>query len=136
MHVRPIALKICLLLKNWDGSFGLIKRIINIMIGMMTVRMVNVTEIRTSIWEVLSELAKTREPIVVLQRSKPVAYLVDPETFEKLWHADEHVSLKERRREIYDRVLRLRSKMAGKATRPEDSVLLLRRLREGQGRNE
>ncbi|SMB98218.1 Antitoxin Phd_YefM, type II toxin-antitoxin system [Thermanaeromonas toyohensis ToBE] len=99
-------------------------------------RMVNVTEIRTGIREVLSELAKTREPIVVLQRSRPVAYLVDPETFEKLWHADGRVSLRERRREIYDRVLSLRTKMAGKATRQEDSVLLLRRLREGQGRNE
>ncbi|MGB9662851.1 MAG: type II toxin-antitoxin system Phd/YefM family antitoxin [Moorellaceae bacterium] len=101
--------------------------------------MVSVTEIRTGIREVLSELSRTREPVVVLQRSKPIAYLVDPETFEKLWYADGYVSLKElkeRRREIYGRVLQLRTRMSGKAVGQGDSVSLIRRLREKQRRGQ
>ena len=35
-------------------------------------RMVNVTEVRVNIKHILSEMAKTGEPVVILQRSRPV----------------------------------------------------------------
>ncbi|HHW42663.1 MAG: type II toxin-antitoxin system Phd/YefM family antitoxin [Thermoanaerobacteraceae bacterium] len=97
-------------------------------------RMVNVTDVRVNIREILSEIAKTKEPVVILQRSRPAAYLVDPETFEKMQRPDETDLLTKGRKDSLDRILQLRAKVTKKAQ--SDSTPLIREMREGLGRHE
>jgi len=100
--------------------------------------MINVTEIRRNIREVLSEVVKTKKPAVILQRSKPVAYLVDAESFEKMQRNKEAESdaLTRSRNESLDRIVQLRAKVAKKTGIQSDSTPLIRELREGLGRRE
>lgn len=97
--------------------------------------MVNVTDLRRNIREVLAEVVRTKEPAVILQRSKPVAYLIDAETFEKMRRPEETDVLTRGRKESLDRILRLRAKMARKTGVQADSTPLIRQLREGIGRH-
>jgi antitoxin StbD len=101
-------------------------------------RMVNVTDVRTGIRAILSEVVKTKKPVVILQRSKPVAYLVDAESFENMQRTEETASdiLTKSRRESLDRIMQLRAKIAKKSGVQSDSTELIRELREGQGRHE
>ncbi|OPX91770.1 MAG: hypothetical protein A4E53_00649 [Pelotomaculum sp. PtaB.Bin104] len=101
-------------------------------------RMVNVTEVRTSIREILSEVVKTKKPAVILQRSKPVAYLVDAESFENMQKKEESETdvLTKGRKESLDRILQLRAKVAKRTGVQHDSTPLVRELREGLGRYE
>ncbi|HBC92628.1 MAG TPA: prevent-host-death protein [Pelotomaculum sp.] len=101
-------------------------------------RMVNVTDVRTGIRAILSEVVKTKKPVVILQRSKPVAYLVDAESFENMQRTEETESdvLTKSRRESLDRIMQLRAKIAKKSGVQSDSTELIRELREGQGRHE
>ncbi|GAB6179722.1 hypothetical protein JCM14036_10410 [Desulfotomaculum defluvii] len=50
----------------------------------MEPKLLNVSEIRKNFKEVISEVVETKIPILIIQRSKPVAYLVDAETFNNL----------------------------------------------------
>lgn len=97
---------------------------------------INVTEIRRNIRAVLSEVVRTKKPAVILQRSKPVAYLVDAETFDKMQKPEEADLLTGIRKESLDRILRLRSKVAQKTGIQGDSTGLVRELREGKYRYE
>jgi prevent-host-death family protein len=99
--------------------------------------MISVTEMRGNIRDILAQIGKTREPVIILQRSKPVAYLVDPETFEKsLAGTGEARSRREARQKSLDSVLRLRSEIVGRGGIQEDTTALVKRLRERQGRHE
>lgn len=98
--------------------------------------MVNVTDIRRNIRAVLAEVVRTKEPAVILQRSRPVAYLIDAETFEKMRRPEETDVLTRGRKESLDRILRLRAKVARKTGVQADSTPLIRQLREGTGRHE
>lgn len=97
---------------------------------------VNVTDIRRNIREVLMEVVRTKEPAVILQRSKPVAYLVDAETFEKTQKLNEADLLTRARKESLNRILQLRAKIAKKTGIKGDSTELIRELREGLNRHE
>lgn len=97
---------------------------------------VNVTDIRRNIREVLVEVIRTKEPAVIVQRSKPVAYLVDAETFEKTRKLNEMDLLTQTRKESLDRILQLRVKMAKKTGVKADSTKLIRELREGLNSHE
>jgi len=101
-------------------------------------RMISVTEVRTSIREILSEVVKTKKPAVILQRSKPVAYLVDAESFENMQKNKESESdvLNRSRQESLGRILQLRAKVAKRTGIDSDSTQLIRELREGLGRRE
>jgi len=46
--------------------------------------MFNVTEMRQNVSKIIAQAIETKEPIVLLQRSKPVAYIVEAGTFEKI----------------------------------------------------
>ncbi|MEW6524537.1 MAG: type II toxin-antitoxin system Phd/YefM family antitoxin [Bacillota bacterium] len=92
---------------------------------------VNVTDVRRNIRQILAKLVKTKEPVVILQRSRPVAYLVDPERFEKMQKTDEGGALTEDRRRSLERILQLRVKVANRTGMHEDSAALIRDLREG-----
>ena len=98
--------------------------------------MVNVTEIRKNIREILMEVVRTKKPAVILQRSKPVAYLVDAESFDKMQKPEEEDLLTMSRKDSLDRILKLRAKIAKKTGTQSDSVTLVRELREGSNRHE
>lgn len=99
-------------------------------------RMVSVTEIRKNAKAVLLDIQKTKKPVAILQRSKPVAYIVDPETFMKLQHQGETYDLAENRRKILENILKLKDRVAKKAAYQGNSVEVIRDLREGTGRHE
>ena len=98
--------------------------------------MVNVTEIRKNIREILMEVVRTKKPTVILQRSKPVAYLVDAESFDKMQKPEEEDLLTMSRKDSLDRILQLRAKIAKKTGSQSDSVAIIRELREGSNRHE
>jgi prevent-host-death family protein len=112
--------------------------ILKTQLGVIVMNMINVTEIRRNIREVLSEVVKTKKPAIILQRSKPVAYLVDAESFESMQRNKETESdvLIRSRKEGLDRILQLRAKVAKKSGVHSDSTPLIRELREGLGRHE
>jgi prevent-host-death family protein len=101
--------------------------------------MINVTDIRRNIREVLSAVVKTKKSAIILQRSKPVAYLVDAESYEKMQSSRESESeselLTKSRMESLGRISQLRPKITKRGARG-DSSQIIRELREGQGRYE
>ncbi len=96
-------------------------------------RMASVTEVRKSIRALLDEVVRTREPAIILQRSQPVAYLVDAETFEEMQRRNrvEDLELTPSRTDILDQILRLKARIAERTGVQEDSTRLIRELREG-----
>jgi len=98
-------------------------------------RMVSITEIRRNAKAVLADLARTKKPIAILQRSKPVAYIIDAESFTKI-HIKEENQLIERRKKDLEKILILKERVAKKSGLQEDSVQLIRDLREGINRYE
>ncbi|ACA60618.1 type II toxin-antitoxin system Phd/YefM family antitoxin [Candidatus Desulforudis audaxviator] len=101
-------------------------------------RMANVTEVRKSIRALLDEVVRTREPAVILQRSKPVAYLIDAETFEEMRRRNRVDELEQTpsQTDILDRILRLKARIAERSGVQDDSTRLIRELREGPARYE
>ena len=99
--------------------------------------MINVTDIRKNIRSILSEVVNSKKPVIILQRSRPVAYLVDAESFEKMQSSreTEFDMLTKSRMESLERISRLRAKIAKRGVRG-DSAQIIRELREGQGRCE
>ncbi len=75
--------------------------------------------------------------MVILQRSKPVAYLIDAESFEKMQSSMESESelLTKSRMESLGRISQLRDKIAKKGIRG-DACQIIRELRDRQGRYE
>ncbi|MBF7082120.1 type II toxin-antitoxin system Phd/YefM family antitoxin [Desulfallas sp. Bu1-1] len=97
--------------------------------------MFNVTEIRQNVSKIIAQAIKTREPIVLLQRSKPVAYIVEAGAFEELQAKARRVEQYEKNemaKETLQRLARLRNEMK---LQP-DSTPLIRQLREGDARSE
>lgn len=97
---------------------------------------VNVTDIRRNIRQILAEVMRTKKPAVIFQRSKPVAYLIDVETFEKMRAPEEADTLSRSRKESLERIFRLRAKVVGRTGVQGSSVSLIREFREGLGRYE
>lgn len=97
---------------------------------------INVTDIRRSIKTVLSEVVKTKKPVVIVQRSKPVAYLVDAESFERMQEnaGSESDLLTRSRKESLERILQLKARIPKKPG--DNSTQLIRNLREGLERHE
>lgn len=98
-------------------------------------KMISVTDMRKNAKDVLTEVVNTKKPVVILQRSKPVAYLVDAESYEKMQHLNEADQLKEARMKSLETMFRIKDKTAPR-TGKQDSTSLIRELREGIGRHE
>lgn len=98
-------------------------------------RMVSITEIRRNAKSVLADLTRTKKPVAILQRSKPIAYIIDAESFIKLQLKEED-DLSENRKRSLERILDLKARVAKKSGMQEDSVRLIRDLREGNNRYE
>lgn len=99
-------------------------------------RMISVTEIRKSVKAVLLDIQKTKKPVAILQRSKPVAYIVDPETFMRMQQQDESNQFAETRKKSLEKILQLKERTSQKKGVQENSVELIRDLREGNRRHE
>lgn len=97
--------------------------------------MVSITEIRRNAKAVLANLIKTKKPIAILQRSKPVAYIIDAESFIKM-QQQEISGFAESRKKSLANILQLKERVAKKSGIQEDSVKLIRDLREGINRYE
>lgn len=93
----------------------------------------NVTEIRQNISKIIAQVQKTKQPAVILQRSKPVAYIIEAQAYkdiqEKLKRAEQYEKA-ENTKNALSRLAKLRSEMK----KQPDSTPLIRRLREGDGR--
>ncbi len=96
----------------------------------------NVTEIRQNASKIISQVVESGKPAVVLQRSKPVVYIVEAAAYEKmlkrLEEAEKLFRVDETRNTL-QKIAGLREKMAARGQQA-DSVPLLRELREGGGR--
>ncbi|AEG58961.1 type II toxin-antitoxin system Phd/YefM family antitoxin [Desulforamulus ruminis] len=99
-------------------------------------KMISITDMRRNAKDVLSEVVNTKKPVVILQRSKPVAYLVDAESYEKMQHSLEADEFKETRMKSLETLLRIKEKTASRTGKQGDSTVLIRELREGIGRHE
>ncbi|HUW64791.1 MAG TPA: type II toxin-antitoxin system Phd/YefM family antitoxin [Spirochaetia bacterium] len=84
-------------------------------------RMVNVTEVRVNIRKILAEIAKTKEPVVILQRSRPAGYLVDPDTFDRLQRPADLDSIIKSREQTIESILELTDKIAREEAIPRRS---------------
>lgn len=97
--------------------------------------MFNVTEIRQNASKIITQAIETKEPIVLLQRSKPVAYIIEARIFEELQEKAKKVEQYEKAemaKETLQRLAKLRNEM-----KPQpDSTPLIRQLREGKARYE
>ena len=98
-------------------------------------RMVSITEIRRNAKAVLTDLVKTKKPVAILQRSKPIAYIIDAETFTRM-QLTKDTDLAETRRESLDRILKLKERIKINSDEQTDSLSMIRNLREGINRNE
>jgi len=100
------------------------------------VYMANVTEVRQNASMIISRVVETKEPAVILQRSKPVVYVVEASAYEemlkKVEEADRLLRVEETKNALQD-LTKLRKKMAQKG-KQSDSVPLIRDLREGKTR--
>ncbi len=96
--------------------------------------MANVTEVRQNASKIIARVLETREPAVVLQRSKPVVYVVEASMYENMLKeldaarnimrvAESKTALKE--------LSVMRERMSERGKQP-DCVPLIRDLREGK----
>ncbi|MCL6559500.1 MAG: type II toxin-antitoxin system Phd/YefM family antitoxin [Firmicutes bacterium] len=92
---------------------------------------ISITELRQDASKVLKLAASSKEPVLIVQRSNPVAYLIDAETFDKLKQQPEDPFITSKK--ALAGLAGLRNQMATRGRQP-DSVTLLRQLREGRVR--
>lgn len=94
----------------------------------------NITEIRQNASKIITRTVEDKEPTIILQRSKPVAYIVEASLFEgiqaKLEDA-ERLEKEEKTNKAIQKIYSLREKMAQRNRQP-DSVKIIRELREGE----
>jgi PHD/YefM family antitoxin component YafN of YafNO toxin-antitoxin module len=99
----------------------------------LKVQIANVTDIRQNASKIIANIIKTGEPTIILQRSKPVAYLVGSSAYEDLLRqleAARQLVLKAERTSILSEMAALREQMARRG-KQADSTALIRDLREG-----
>ncbi|MGB9826125.1 MAG: type II toxin-antitoxin system Phd/YefM family antitoxin, partial [Desulfofundulus sp.] len=104
--------------------------------GLLGMHIVNVTDIRQNASKIIARVVETGEPAVILQRSKPVVYMVEASAYEeilkKLEQAEKLFRVAETKKALQE-ITGLREKMAQRG-KQQDSVLLIRELREGRVR--
>ncbi|AEG61073.1 type II toxin-antitoxin system Phd/YefM family antitoxin [Desulforamulus ruminis] len=98
--------------------------------------MISITDMRKNAKNVLEEVVSTKKPVVILQRSKPVAYLVDAESYEKMQYINEADQFKEARMKSLEKLLQLKERTASRTGKQENSTTIIREIREGIGRYE
>ncbi|RYD07015.1 hypothetical protein N752_00100 [Desulforamulus aquiferis] len=100
-------------------------------------RMVSITEMRRSAKAVLDDIIRTKKPVAILQRSKPVAYIIDAESYVKLQSNNKEVNMVESRKKSLEKILQLKDRAKqNTGAQQEDSVQMIRDLREDVSRYE
>lgn len=95
---------------------------------------VGITEIRQNASAVIKRVLETGKPAVILQRSKPVAYIVDASSYEsmvEMLQKAEQLIRASKTREALQMAARLREKVA-RRSKQTDSVEIIRELRESR----
>ncbi len=94
----------------------------------------SVTDLRQNASKVIARVVSTGEPAVVLQRSRPVVYLVEASLYEEMAEkarmAEEYIRMAETRAALRN-LAALRTRMARRGVQ-SDSTPLIRALREGK----
>ncbi|MDK2836518.1 MAG: antitoxin StbD [Thermosediminibacterales bacterium] len=93
----------------------------------------NITEIRQNASKIIARVLNDREPTIVLQRSKPVAYIIEASVFEEMQKklkAAERLNKTIETKTAMQNLNELRKKMAERG-RQSDSTQILREIREG-----
>ena len=83
---------------------------------------VNALKLRNNLGEILDQLNKTGEPVVISKGRKAKAVLITPEQFEKRFL---DYQAEEKKKEMLEKILALRADRIG----DKDSVAILRELR-------
>jgi PHD/YefM family antitoxin component YafN of YafNO toxin-antitoxin module len=83
---------------------------------------INALKLRNNLGEILDQLNKTGEPLLISKGRKARAVLITPEQFEKRF-LDYHAE--EKKKEMLEKILALRADRIG----DKDSVAILRELR-------
>lgn len=83
---------------------------------------INALKLRNNLGEILDQLNKTGEPVVISKGRKVKAVLITPEQFEKRFL---DYQAEEKKKEILEKILALRADRIG----DRDSVAVLRELR-------
>lgn len=92
----------------------------------------NITEIRKKAGQILKKTINDKEPTIILQRSKPVAYIVDVDTYEhtqKRLKDLEEIINREKNKNALQKISKIRAKMKSRGRQP-DSTEYVRELRE------
>lgn len=85
-------------------------------------REINALKLRNNLGEILDQLNKTGEPVVISKGRKTKAVLITPEQFEKRFL---DYQAEEKKKEMLEKILALRADRIG----DKDSVAILRELR-------
>lgn len=94
----------------------------------------NVTDIRQNASKIIARIVQTGEPAVVLQRSRPVVYIVESSAYEEMLRdldAARQLLLKAEMKQTLKDLAGLRQQMAARGRQP-DSAPAIRDLREGK----
>ena len=83
---------------------------------------INALKLRNNMGEILDQLNKTGEPVVISKGRKAKAVLITPEQFEKRFL---DYQAEEKKKEMLEKILALRADRIG----DKDSVAILRELR-------
>ena len=85
-------------------------------------REINALKLRNNLGEILDQLNKTGEPVLISKGRKAKAVLITPEQFEKRFL---DYQAEEKKKEMLEKILALRADRIG----DKDSVAILRELR-------
>jgi antitoxin StbD len=94
----------------------------------------NITEIRKNASKIVAKIINEKDPVLILQRSKPVAYIVEASQYESLKAKIEYMEKKEKKERTKAAVntIAMIKKSMKKDTDTTDSVQIIRQLREGK----
>ncbi|MGI5858922.1 MAG: type II toxin-antitoxin system prevent-host-death family antitoxin [Tepidanaerobacteraceae bacterium] len=99
----------------------------------MDIEIANITEIRQNASKIISKVVKEKRPTLVLQRSKPVAYIVEASVFEDMQKcmevAQKYNEIEESKMAL-ERLDKVTEKMKKRKIQ-SDSTVTLRNYREG-----
>ncbi|MCD5406672.1 MAG: type II toxin-antitoxin system Phd/YefM family antitoxin [Desulfotomaculum sp.] len=92
----------------------------------------NVTEIRQNASKVIARVLEDKKPMVILQRSKPVAYIIEATTFEEMQKKikmAEELDKASKTKVVMQEIDELRKKMIARG-RQSDSVQIIKEIRK------
>lgn len=95
----------------------------------------NITEVRQNASKIIAKVIETRVPVMVLQRSKPVAYIIEAKAFEEIQEVLEKAKKYENTLAAKKTLKNLADLRKSTEVQP-DSVSMIRKLREGELRRD